>query len=641
MAIRLPEAGEGHLWSESVTPDPLTEVAPETRAGLEAMQALDDDLFVSTSLAELATSHRNEAERRHRGAEVLEPDARLRAADGFAGGLDRAFQRDVEDRVAALRTLQGPSPSDGAQGRLREQAGRLRQDLLVKAVTAEDRIRKQGQLGRAERAAAALAPLVREQPDALDEALRRLDDLGRSIRPLTGDEAADAFLSSGRARLAESALGGFNDLAPDLALSALESGAFDGQLDPARKRRYLKAARDGIAARRTDERILEEHLAADQVRRRQAQALSFAAGFTDRLAAGETALNEDLARAEAEGVVPPAQAARLRRRMADAEIARAERDARTARVAALLEEGGALDPESDADRQDASLWFDAYIKPGLDALLPAGRLGVIRRLEESIGFVPEAAICPLAGAMLTGPAQDRLAAAQTLIEIVGRQREAASRLPPGAVPMARLFGDLDRFGIDAEIAASWIDDPGSVRNPVVRDVLFRAGRDDAGFVAAYQFNSKPSRLKLLSADAADTWPDSEGNGGAGGTEMERRLSKSIEAGSDHDRFDPQGENDEPSRGRESDGAATGDEVSIGAAAGTASRGIVSGILPQTEAEMHAARKNFEERLVGSQMPAGEHFVTTGALRRGGPKISNALDRNNLKETRRTLEKWLG
>jgi hypothetical protein len=242
MVIRLPDAGEGQLWSESVTSDPLAGLAPEARVALEALQAQDDDLFVSTSLAELAATHHGELERRQGSAEALDPDAGIQAVDGFASGVDMAFRRDVEDRLAAFGALQGPKPSDRAPQQVRAGADLVGESLQIKAVTAEDRIRKQAQLGRAERTAAVLSPLVRQQPDTLDEAMRRLDDLGRAIRPLTGEDAADAFLSAGKAELVDSALGGLNDLAPGMAVAALKDGAFDAHLDPASKQGHLKAA---------------------------------------------------------------------------------------------------------------------------------------------------------------------------------------------------------------------------------------------------------------------------------------------------------------------------------------------------------------------------------------------------------------
>ena len=408
MVIRLPDAGEGQLWTESVTPDPLADVAPEIRDGLAEMQGQDDDLFVSTSLADLAASHRAEAERRQREAMALDPDAGLIAADGFARS--------------------------------------------VKAVTAEDRIRKQAQLGRAERAAAALMPLVRDQPDALDEAAARLEDLGRAIRPLAGDEAADAFTAAGKARLADSALSGLGELAPDMAESALKGGAFDGYLDPAEKRRRLKATTDSAAARQVDEGIVETRLKAERARRQQAQALGFATLFTVRLAAGEAALTEELVRAEADGILAPAQASWLRKRLTEAETVRTERETRAGRIAAMLEGGRVLDPASEPDRDDSAVHFDMVVGPNLEGQEPLAILDMIRGYTESVGITPIPAINRLRGMLIAGEPDERVGVARAYEQLYESDPESFHALSAGEQRMALRLFELDRLNLPAEKA---------------------------------------------------------------------------------------------------------------------------------------------------------------------------------------------
>ena len=87
------------------------------------------------------------------------------------------------------------------------------------------------------------------------------------------------------------------------------------------------------------------------------------------------------------------------------------------------------------------------------------------------------------------------------------------------MPTVRLFDDLDRFCIDAEIAASWIDDPGSIRNPLTRDMMFRAGRNDA----ACRPESSPVKPTLLSVESAEA-PSAPGEQtGRPGKECQRQL----------------------------------------------------------------------------------------------------------------------
>jgi hypothetical protein len=91
--------------------------------------------------------------------------------------------------------------------------------------------------------------------------------------------------------------------------------------------------------------------------------------------------------------------------------------------------GTKLDPASDQDRAAAESWFQDVVAPGLSELEPIERIGILRRVPDAIGIIPENAICPLAGMALSGPPEQRVAAAGAIGGLIKKYRHARDCVP--------------------------------------------------------------------------------------------------------------------------------------------------------------------------------------------------------------------
>ncbi len=412
MVVRIPDAGEPAAFGpplETGPADPLDALPDGAREQVDRMQARDDALFVAGTLAEMSARQRA-AVAQAESAAFERDDGLEGAADGFAATLDAGFDADLAGIVEGARGLSGPRPSDDALDLLTRRAAGLKRGLGARAVVMEDALRRRGQAEGVERATFALRDMVTNDPDAYDEAKSRLTDLAAAAAPLVGADRAKAMAGDARALLGEAAAGGLIARDSERAIEAIRAGAFDDDLDQSARDRLVRGAEHRTLALRQDAERDRASDARAQVTARAAATAEFTGKTIRAIQTGQARL-ADIVDAETGGIIAPAQAERLRARIAERDAAEARRDQDIARVTQTIADGNTLDPANVDDRAAAEAYFDAAVIESLEVMTESEIAETLPRHAAVLGIVPAGIGGRMRGILIGGAPEGQVAAA--------------------------------------------------------------------------------------------------------------------------------------------------------------------------------------------------------------------------------------
>lgn len=517
MVVRIPGLDEPALFGPPIVSEAtlFDELPEETRAEMERLQAIDDAVFIACSLADLTNRQRSTALAAEEQAFLAldDPEAAAGHVDGFAARLDDGFAADVEAVVQEQGQLTGSRPSAEGLDLFRRRAEGVRRGALARNVMLEDGLRQRNQRRMMMRAIDGLQATVEAEPDVLDEALGRLGDLTGASRALIGDELAGELDRSTRFDLATTAAKGLIAQDPETGLEAIRSGAYESHFDEVTRKRLIGEAEGLSRARSQDRERRQRQRDTELTNLREAAALSFITGFRARLETDEAGFAE-IATARRDGTLSRQRADTLNKELEQRQQRITEERDKLRRVTSLLDEGTVLDPQDPEHKDLAEIYLEKIVGPGSAGLSPKERIGLFEELPDTLGLMPERAMCPLGGMVLAGEPDDRLAAARAVTKIVARQPDTRDCLPPWIIPLADQLTEFARLEIPAEKSIEMAES--ELRHAIAIDDSDNPPRS----IHAFETGENTARIELMSAVAGEgggnSAPSSPSNSGGAG-----------------------------------------------------------------------------------------------------------------------------
>ena len=145
---------------------------------------------------------------------------------------------------------------------------------------------------------------------------------------------------------------------------------------------------------------------------------------------------------------------KLERRNAEA---RAGRE-RVSRVAALIGDGGSLDPSKPEDREAADAYYDHVVSPGIEALDPEARISEAAGFAARTGVLPKGARRLIRGGLAAKAPAVRARAADAVVRLGETAPELIRDFDPGLRTEAFLIAGLVESGVEAVRAVEMTED---------------------------------------------------------------------------------------------------------------------------------------------------------------------------------------
>ncbi len=184
--------------------------------------------------------------------------------------------------------------------------------------------------------------------------------------------------------------------------------------------------------------------------RRQTERQRFVTRFSLRLEKGE-ASREELARAEANGVIAPQEKERLARLLEEHEERQRRKAADVARVTERLARGEKPDPSDPADRDAVEAHFES-IAGGFADLPPEDRATALRDYVLRLGVMPDALVREFRGGLLSDNPAAQVFAAQQVAALEKENPALVADIPERERVLARTISEAALPGAGPELA---------------------------------------------------------------------------------------------------------------------------------------------------------------------------------------------
>ena len=391
------------------------EALPRELADAEARERAEEDaVFVASSRARLGA---DQSRAFKKGAE----QARQTGGVGFAQSFLDGFRAQAEDTVSRAQApgFEGPKPGDHAVTAFLDRAEQDADVFVDRAAVVETGARANRRLREGMDALEAVRQSAFDDPDGLDEARLRQDDVVAAIGPMVGDEEAERIRSRERARLAESAVQGRIAGAPDAALRVLDDPNSLSELPEDRRSALKEAAKRRVAALEHDRESEVEQRARAEVLKLAADGQRFSAEFSAKAERGE-AREVDIADALDQGMITPQKADALRAKRVEEDRRIADRIDRVARVQNLVDAGEVVDPTDPEQVGAAETYWEDVALPALRETPPEQRPAIITSAIKEMGIVPEASLEVMRDMWDSGLPDLSIAVAKSLTQLMGR-----------------------------------------------------------------------------------------------------------------------------------------------------------------------------------------------------------------------------